>query len=152
VRTLVEDLARAAGGAAHMTALVRTAQGPFRLHQCLPQGDWSFSALCDGIVRRYVTLLHNLPCMTATRAWLRFECAARDRWIRGSVTKFPSSWCQIWGIVTIVTIASGAMIHRNSSMHVGIAVDTTLQLHHLCQHTCSHMNFTRGHLAPSSLL
>jgi tRNA pseudouridine55 synthase len=35
VRSLIEDLARSVDGAAHMTALVRTKQGPFELFDCI---------------------------------------------------------------------------------------------------------------------
>ena len=39
VRTLIEDIARAAGSGAHMTALTRTKQGPFSLEDCLNEED-----------------------------------------------------------------------------------------------------------------
>ncbi|CAM9851583.1 unnamed protein product [Scytosiphon promiscuus] len=47
VRTLIEDLARALGTRAHMTALERTKQGPFELEHALPQAEWEYSQLCD---------------------------------------------------------------------------------------------------------
>jgi tRNA pseudouridine55 synthase len=49
VRTLIEDLARLAGGAAHMTALLRTKQGPFLLDDCLAQPDWSYESIVTGL-------------------------------------------------------------------------------------------------------
>ena len=49
VRTLICDLARSCGGAAHMTALVRTRQGPFTLENCVPKEKWAFNNICDAI-------------------------------------------------------------------------------------------------------
>lgn len=40
VRSLISDLARAAGARAHMTALCRTKQGPFLLEHCLEEAKW----------------------------------------------------------------------------------------------------------------
>jgi tRNA pseudouridine55 synthase len=45
VRSLISDLGRACGSAAHMTALERTHQGPFGLKDCLPQEKWSFDEI-----------------------------------------------------------------------------------------------------------
>lgn len=51
VRTLIEDIGRAVGGAAHMTALLRVKAGPFVLDDCLPPEPeaWTFEAICEGI-------------------------------------------------------------------------------------------------------
>lgn len=46
VRTLIEDLARALGSRAHMTALERTKQGPFELEHALERDDWEYHRLC----------------------------------------------------------------------------------------------------------
>jgi tRNA pseudouridine55 synthase len=51
VRTLIEDLAQASGGCAHMTALERTAQGPFTLEDCIGPGEWDFANICSAITR-----------------------------------------------------------------------------------------------------
>ena len=40
VRSLISDMARAAGTRAHMTALRRTKQGPFQLRHCLEEDKW----------------------------------------------------------------------------------------------------------------
>lgn len=40
VRSLIEDIGRSIDGAAHMTSLVRTKQGPFTLANCLHESDW----------------------------------------------------------------------------------------------------------------
>jgi len=45
VRTLIADIARSCESRAHMTALVRTHQGPFSLQDCLPQSEWNFDAI-----------------------------------------------------------------------------------------------------------
>ena len=50
VRSLISDVARACGGRAHMTALLRVKQGPFGLVDCLAQDEWEFDRLCAGIV------------------------------------------------------------------------------------------------------
>merc|ERR1712070_721255 len=52
VRTLIVDLARAVGTCAHMTALVRTVAGPFRLstEQVAEQAEpktWPVEAVCE---------------------------------------------------------------------------------------------------------
>lgn len=49
VRSLIADLARVCGGAAHMTALVRTVQGPFALEDTLHEGDWTFDKISSAI-------------------------------------------------------------------------------------------------------
>ena len=49
VRSLISDLARAVGARAHMTALVRTKQGPFFLTDCVPEEVWRNDA--EAIVR-----------------------------------------------------------------------------------------------------
>jgi tRNA pseudouridine55 synthase len=49
VRTLIEDLGRSVGGAAHMIALTRTKQGPFVVEDCLSENQWTFNNICDRI-------------------------------------------------------------------------------------------------------
>ena len=49
MRSLIEDLARACGAAAHMTALTRTKQGPFTLEDCLGQDQWDYDSLVQGL-------------------------------------------------------------------------------------------------------
>ncbi|GAB5030479.1 trna pseudouridine synthase 1 [Nannochloropsis oceanica] len=44
VRSLISDLARTVDARAHMTALVRTKQGPFFLKDCLPEETWKTDA------------------------------------------------------------------------------------------------------------
>jgi tRNA pseudouridine55 synthase len=53
IRSLIQDLGRAVDGAAHMTGLVRTQQGPFELSDCIPVEVWStdFQAICAAIQR-----------------------------------------------------------------------------------------------------
>ena len=51
VRSLIEDLARTCDAAAHMTALVRTKQGPFTLEDCIPEGEWTYEGLVAGLER-----------------------------------------------------------------------------------------------------
>ncbi|CBJ32039.1 tRNA pseudouridine synthase B [Ectocarpus siliculosus] len=46
VRTLIEDLGRALGTRAHMTALERTKQGPFELQHALRLEEWEYDRLC----------------------------------------------------------------------------------------------------------
>ena len=50
VRSLISDLARACGGRAHMTDLLRTKQGPFELADCISQPEWNFETVCSRIV------------------------------------------------------------------------------------------------------
>ena len=50
VRSLISDLARACGGRAHMTDLLRTKQGPFELADCISQQEWDFDTVCSRIV------------------------------------------------------------------------------------------------------
>jgi tRNA pseudouridine55 synthase len=54
VRSLISDLARAAGSRAHMTALRRTKQGPFLLKHCLEKDLWRSDpeAICAHLVQR----------------------------------------------------------------------------------------------------
>ena len=64
VRTLIEDIGRAVGGAAHMTALLRVKAGPFVLDDCLPPDPeaWTLEAICDGIVKTNSKVgLEDLP-------------------------------------------------------------------------------------------
>ena len=49
IRTLISDLARTCGGRAHMTALVRTRQGPYISDDCLYQEDWEYGRIIQGI-------------------------------------------------------------------------------------------------------
>ena len=53
VRSLIEDMARAVDGAAHMTSLIRTKQGPFVLDDCLPPtpDQWTYESICEGIIQ-----------------------------------------------------------------------------------------------------
>ena len=49
VRTLIVDLARAAGGRANMKELLRTKQGMFTLTDCIHQDDWNYHQFCRSI-------------------------------------------------------------------------------------------------------
>lgn len=49
VRSLIADLARSMEGRGHMTALLRTKQGPFQLEHCVAERDWTFETLCARI-------------------------------------------------------------------------------------------------------
>jgi tRNA pseudouridine55 synthase len=49
VRTLIEDLARECNAAAHMTALIRTKQGPFLLEDCLAEEQWDYELLVNAL-------------------------------------------------------------------------------------------------------
>ena len=49
VRSLIADLAKACGGAAHMTALVRTRQGPYTLDDTLKREDWKYENIYNTI-------------------------------------------------------------------------------------------------------
>lgn len=49
VRSLVSDIGRSLNSRAHMTALVRTKQGPFTLADCLEQPSWDFVSICKHI-------------------------------------------------------------------------------------------------------
>ncbi|CAM9138193.1 unnamed protein product [Ectocarpus fasciculatus] len=49
VRSLIADLAKSCGGAAHMTALVRTSQGPYTLEDTLRQEDWKYENIYNAI-------------------------------------------------------------------------------------------------------
>ena len=50
VRSLISDLARACGGRAHMTDLLRVKQGPFEIADCLTEPDWAFDNICASII------------------------------------------------------------------------------------------------------
>ena len=45
VRTLIDDIGKALGTAAHMTQLLRTKQGPFELQDCLPPEKWTYDEI-----------------------------------------------------------------------------------------------------------
>lgn len=45
VRTLIDDVGKALGTAAHMTQLLRTKQGPFELQDCLPPEKWTYEEI-----------------------------------------------------------------------------------------------------------
>jgi tRNA pseudouridine55 synthase len=49
IRSLITDLAKECGGAAHMTALVRTEQGGFNLDDVLYEDKWNFDDICIAI-------------------------------------------------------------------------------------------------------
>eukprot|EP01041_Mallomonas_annulata_P005385 gene5385-10772_t len=49
VRSLISDLARECDGIAHMTALIRTKQGPYEIDDCLKQSDWNFNKIIEKI-------------------------------------------------------------------------------------------------------
>jgi tRNA pseudouridine55 synthase len=51
VRSLISDLGRACGSAAHMTSLERTQQGPFSLKDCLRQENWTFDEIKNTLVQ-----------------------------------------------------------------------------------------------------
>ena len=51
IRTLIVDLARAAGGRAHMTELLRTKQGMFTLDDCIYEDNWNYQEICKAIER-----------------------------------------------------------------------------------------------------
>ena len=50
VRSLISDLARACGGRAHMTDLLRVKQGPFEIADCLTEPEWVFDSICERII------------------------------------------------------------------------------------------------------
>jgi len=52
VRSLISDLARSCQTRGHMTALLRTKQGPFTLEDCLNEAQgFTFENICGGILR-----------------------------------------------------------------------------------------------------
>ena len=51
VRSVISDIAKSVETRAHMTALLRTKQGPFELNDCLQEQDWSYDKINAAIVR-----------------------------------------------------------------------------------------------------
>jgi tRNA pseudouridine55 synthase len=49
VRTLIADIGRSLDTRAHMTALIRTKQGPFELKHCLSEEQWKYDAILQHI-------------------------------------------------------------------------------------------------------
>jgi tRNA pseudouridine55 synthase len=83
IRTLIADIARHVESRAHMTALVRTRQGPFTLADCLHQQEgkgvggagWTFQSLCEAIVRQSEEK-DELPHSATLKHALRLEVEA----------------------------------------------------------------------------
>ena len=51
VRSVISDIAKSVQTRAHMTALLRTKQGPYDLNDCLLEEDWSYDKINEAIVR-----------------------------------------------------------------------------------------------------
>ena len=51
VRSVISDIAKSIQTRAHMTALLRTKQGPFDLNDCLNENDWSYDKINEAIKR-----------------------------------------------------------------------------------------------------
>ena len=51
VRSVISDIAKSVQTRAHMTALLRTKQGPYDLNDCLQEEDWSYDKINEAIVR-----------------------------------------------------------------------------------------------------
>lgn len=51
VRSVISDIAKSVQTRAHMTALLRTKQGPFDLNDCLHEEDWSYDKINEAIIR-----------------------------------------------------------------------------------------------------
>jgi len=51
VRSVISDIAKSVQSRAHMTALLRTKQGPYNLNDCLKEEDWSYDKINEAIVR-----------------------------------------------------------------------------------------------------
>lgn len=72
-RSIIDDIGSAVNGAAHMSGLVRSKQGPFRLADCLTEDQWNFDSLRRHIVK-CTEIVDPLPPIDKRKLeWRRLE-------------------------------------------------------------------------------
>lgn len=104
VRSLVHDLGEALGTGAVLTALRRTASGPFRVEAAVSMGDLA-TATADELAARLIPPAALLPSVPA----LRLDAATATRARHGADLPMPQDWTAVPPLVRLLDGQGGLL-------------------------------------------